>query len=35
MDQLTRVVKVLGTPDQNEWSEGYKWAKTLSKNVVI
>ena len=31
MDQLTRVVKVMGTPDTSEWPEGYKWAKSLSR----
>jgi hypothetical protein len=35
MDQLTRVVKVLGTPDISEWSEGYKWAKSLSKHKFM
>jgi hypothetical protein len=29
VDQLNRMVKVLGTPDVGEWSEGYKMAKKL------
>ena len=32
MDQLSRIVKILGTPDISEWAEGYKLAKTLSKS---
>jgi protein kinase len=30
-DQLNRIIKVLGTPDANEWPEGYKLAKKLGK----
>lgn len=30
-DQLSRIVKVLGTPDANEWPEGYKLSKKLGK----
>lgn len=28
-DQLSRIVKVLGTPEISDWPEGYKLAKTL------
>ena len=31
VDQLNRIVKVLGTPEVSEWSEGYKMAKLMGK----
>lgn len=31
MDQLSKIVKVLGTPDKNDWPEGYKMAQAKSK----
>lgn len=30
MDQLNKIVKVLGTPDKNDWPEGYKMAQAKS-----
>lgn len=27
VDQLNKIVKVLGTPDKGEWPEGYKMAQ--------
>ena len=28
IDQLNKIVKVLGTPDKNDWPEGYKLAQS-------
>lgn len=28
VDQLNKIVKVLGTPDKNVWPEGYKLAQS-------
>lgn len=28
VDQLDKIVKVLGTPDKNDWPEGYKLAQS-------
>lgn len=28
-DQLNKIVKILGTPDKNDWPEGYKLAQNL------
>lgn len=28
VDQLNKIVKILGTPDKNEWPEGYKLAQS-------
>ena len=28
VDQLNKIVKVLGTPDKNIWPEGYKLAQS-------
>lgn len=27
VDQLNKIVKILGTPDKNDWPEGYKLAQ--------
>jgi hypothetical protein len=34
MDQLNKIVKVLGTPDKAEWPEGYKLAQSKGRDVV-
>lgn len=28
IDQLNKIVKILGTPDKNDWPEGYKLAQS-------
>jgi hypothetical protein len=28
VDQLNKIVKILGTPDKNDWPEGYKLAQS-------
>lgn len=28
VDQLNKIIKVLGTPDKNDWPEGYKMAQS-------
>jgi len=28
VDQLNKIVKIMGTPDKNEWPEGYKLAQS-------
>lgn len=35
VDQLNKIVKILGTPDKTDWPEGYKMAqsKGISKNT--
>lgn len=33
MDQLTKIVQVLGTPDKSEWPEGYQIAQTKSTKI--
>lgn len=30
LDQMNKIVKMLGTPDKNDWPEGYKLAQTKS-----
>ena len=39
MDQLNKIVKILGTPDKADWPEGYKLAQskgiTFSIKVTI
>ena len=34
LDQLSKIVKVLGTPDSSEWPEGYQLAKALSSSAL-
>ena len=34
LDQLAKIIKVLGTPENSEWPEGYKLAKALSKKTL-
>lgn len=33
VDQLNKIIKVLGTPDKNDWPEGYKMAQ--SKGILF
>lgn len=35
VDQLNKIVKVLGTPDKNDWPEGYKLAQARSTTFII
>ena len=35
IDQMNKIVKILGTPDKNEWSEGYKLAQAKGKSQNI
>lgn len=34
MDQLNKIVKILGTPDKNDWPEGYKMAQAKGINLI-
>lgn len=33
VDQLNKIVKILGTPDKNDWPEGYKMAQ--AKGILL
>ena len=35
LDQMGKVVKILGTPDQLDWPEGYKLAKSISNTLLM
>lgn len=35
IDQLSRIVKILGTPEADDWPEGYKLAKQLGTTYPI
>jgi hypothetical protein len=35
MDQLNKIVKVLGTPDKADWPEGYKLAQAKGKLTLM
>lgn len=33
IDQLNKIVKILGTPDKSDWPEGYKLAQAKGKII--
>ena len=35
VDQLNKIVKILGTPDKADWPEGYKLAQAKSTTLLI
>lgn len=35
IDQLNKIVKILGTPDKNDWPEGFKMAQLKSNHNLI
>lgn len=35
IDQLNKIVKILGTPDRADWPEGYKMAQARSTPLYI
>lgn len=34
IDQLNKIVKILGTPDKADWPEGYKMAQAKGNFVI-
>lgn len=34
VDQMNKIIKVLGTPSKSDWPEGYKMAQAKSKNKI-